>query len=76
MRSANVSASRAPRRVWLRRLSARARAHLFLTDRLAKVIDGAYDSVLSGYTIVDCRFHYEYAGGHVRGGKLLNRTCP
>ena len=39
---------------------------------LAKVLDGEYDSVLSGYTIVDCRFDYEYAGGHVRGGKLLN----
>lgn len=36
-------------------------------DTLVQMIDGAYRSVLDEVIIIDCRFDYEYLGGHIRG---------
>ncbi|XP_063416637.1 M-phase inducer phosphatase-like [Mytilus trossulus] len=33
---------------------------------LADVVNGEYDDVISDYKIIDCRYPYEFEGGHVR----------
>jgi len=34
---------------------------------LVEVLDGAYDSLYDNKVIIDCRFEYEYNGGHIAG---------
>lgn len=34
-----------------------------------------YSSQVSSFTIVDCRFEYEYEGGHIPGAINLNATA-
>jgi hypothetical protein len=34
---------------------------------LLELLQGAYDHVYSEKVIIDCRFEYEYAGGHIQG---------
>ncbi|XP_065211990.1 M-phase inducer phosphatase isoform X2 [Planococcus citri] len=34
---------------------------------LAKLINGEYDHTIRSYTIIDCRYPYEYEGGHIKG---------
>ncbi|GJJ11961.1 hypothetical protein Clacol_006199 [Clathrus columnatus] len=41
---------------------------------LKDLLSGAYQSRVASYTIVDCRFDYEYAGGHIPGAVNLNNT--
>jgi hypothetical protein len=36
---------------------------------LADVINGEYNDVINSYRIIDCRYPYEYEGGHVRGAE-------
>ena len=36
---------------------------------LADVINGGYNDVINSYRIIDCRYRYEYEGGHVRGAE-------
>ena len=36
-------------------------------DTLIKVLDGAYDHVYDEKAVIDCRFEYEYEGGHIEG---------
>ncbi|KAF8522085.1 hypothetical protein BU17DRAFT_75192 [Hysterangium stoloniferum] len=43
-------------------------------DTLKALLDGAYSSRVSNFTVVDCRFDYEYAGGHIPGAVNLNTT--
>ncbi|XP_071167163.1 M-phase inducer phosphatase-like [Mytilus edulis] len=33
---------------------------------LADVVNGDYDDVISDYKIIDCRYPYEFEGGHIR----------
>lgn len=33
-----------------------------------------YDSKLTSYHIIDCRFDYEYSGGHIPGALNINTT--
>ncbi|XP_076363993.1 uncharacterized protein LOC143253672 isoform X2 [Tachypleus tridentatus] len=40
-------------------------------DTLVKLLTGCYSDLISGYTIVDCRYPYEYEGGHVIGAKNI-----
>jgi len=37
-----------------------------LLNKVADVISGNYNDLISSYTIVDCRFPYEYNGGHIK----------
>ncbi|KAK5666700.1 m-phase inducer phosphatase [Batrachochytrium dendrobatidis] len=37
-------------------------------DTLAQVLDGKFDQIES-FHLVDCRYGYEYAGGHINGAK-------
>lgn len=36
-------------------------------DTLIQVLDGSYDQHYDNKVIVDCRFEYEYNGGHIEG---------
>ncbi len=38
---------------------------------LAQVIKGYYNDLIESYTIVDCRYPYEYNGGHIKGAKNI-----
>ena len=35
------------------------------------LLKGKYANVIGRYTIIDCRFPYEYNGGHIKGAKNI-----
>ncbi|KAF5324419.1 hypothetical protein D9611_004274 [Ephemerocybe angulata] len=39
---------------------------------LDALIDGKYDNGIHDYHIIDCRFDYEYNGGHIKGAVNIN----
>ncbi|GLG99545.1 Uncharacterized protein GBIM_05985 [Gryllus bimaculatus] len=39
------------------------------SDTLAKLLKGDYNETVDSYTIVDCRYPYEYNAGHIKGAK-------
>ncbi|SJL00226.1 uncharacterized protein ARMOST_03538 [Armillaria ostoyae] len=43
-------------------------------DTLDDLLDGIYDSQIQDFRIIDCRFDYEYQGGHVPGAINVNTT--
>lgn len=38
---------------------------------LAKVLNGSYNNVIESYRIIDCRYPYEFEGGHIRSAENL-----
>jgi M-phase inducer phosphatase len=40
-------------------------------DTLVRLIDGHYRNEVSSFLILDCRYPYEYDGGHIRGAENL-----
>jgi M-phase inducer tyrosine phosphatase len=42
---------------------------------LNNLLDGVFDSKLTSYHIIDCRFDYEYNGGHIPGALNINTTA-
>ncbi|WFD42527.1 protein-tyrosine-phosphatase [Malassezia psittaci] len=42
------------------------------SDTVSDLLHGKYDDRVSGFQIVDCRFEYEYEGGHIQGAKNLS----
>ncbi|XP_030060649.1 M-phase inducer phosphatase 3 isoform X2 [Microcaecilia unicolor] len=40
---------------------------------VASLLNGQYDQVVEKYYVVDCRFPYEYKGGHIKGALNLYR---
>ncbi|KAK3914382.1 M-phase inducer phosphatase [Frankliniella fusca] len=38
-------------------------------DTLASLMKGEFKDEIASYTIVDCRYPYEFEGGHIRGAK-------
>jgi len=42
--------------------------------QLKDLLAGAYSSHVSSFTVVDCRFEYEYEGGHIPGAVNLSTT--
>ncbi|CAG2203032.1 STG [Mytilus edulis] len=36
---------------------------------LSDVIDGSYKNVINSYRIIDCRYPYEFEGGHIEGAE-------
>lgn len=38
-------------------------------------MDGAFDDKLAAFYIIDCRFDYEYEGGHIPGALNMNTTA-
>lgn len=43
-------------------------------DTLDDLLAGLYNHQINSYTVIDCRFDYEYEGGHVPGAINLNTT--
>ncbi|XP_048459954.1 M-phase inducer phosphatase 1-B-like isoform X1 [Rhincodon typus] len=43
-------------------------------EMMAKVLHGEYDHLLEGFYIVDCRYPYEFKGGHIRGALNLHKA--
>jgi len=41
---------------------------------LNALLDGEFDSQIAEYRVVDCRFDYEYNGGHIPGAINVNTT--
>ncbi|KAF7967655.1 hypothetical protein HWV62_17320 [Athelia sp. TMB] len=39
-----------------------------------KLLDGSFDSQITEYHVIDCRFDYEYNGGHIPGAININTT--
>ncbi|KAG5650868.1 hypothetical protein H0H81_010711 [Sphagnurus paluster] len=44
-------------------------------NTLDDLLDGRYDSQINDFHVIDCRFDYEYAGGHVPGAVNINTTA-
>jgi M-phase inducer tyrosine phosphatase len=42
---------------------------------LDNLLDGVYDSRITNFHIIDCRFDYEYNGGHIPGAVNINTTA-
>ncbi|XP_063289890.1 M-phase inducer phosphatase 1-A-like [Pelobates fuscus] len=40
---------------------------------LAQLLRGSYKDIVQKYWVVDCRYPYEFAGGHIKGAKNLFR---
>ena len=40
--------------------------------QLDELLDGVYDSQIASFQVIDCRFDYEYNGGHVPGAININ----
>ncbi|XP_062908841.1 M-phase inducer phosphatase 1-B-like isoform X1 [Mobula hypostoma] len=43
-------------------------------ETMAKILHGEYDHLLEEVYIVDCRYPYEFAGGHIKGALNLHRA--
>ncbi|KAH8102861.1 hypothetical protein BXZ70DRAFT_889702 [Cristinia sonorae] len=41
---------------------------------MEQLLDGVYDSKIVSFQVIDCRFDYEYGGGHVPGAININTT--
>ncbi|KAL5007271.1 hypothetical protein ScPMuIL_016077 [Solemya velum] len=41
--------------------------HYVTPDTVVAVINGDYSDVISGFRVLDCRYPYEYKGGHIKG---------
>ncbi|XP_078087766.1 M-phase inducer phosphatase 1-B-like [Mustelus asterias] len=44
------------------------------SETMAKVLRGEYDHLLEGVYIVDCRYPYEFKGGHIQGALNLHKA--
>lgn len=42
--------------------------------QLNDLLDGVFKSQITSYQVIDCRFDYEYNGGHVPGAININTT--
>lgn len=42
--------------------------------QLDELLDGDYNSQIADFHIIDCRFDYEYNGGHIPGAVNINTT--
>ncbi|KAE8262536.1 hypothetical protein A4X03_0g2381 [Tilletia caries] len=40
-------------------------------ETMIQLLNGGFDDVVSGYTVIDCRYSYEYQGGHIPGAVNL-----
>lgn len=36
---------------------------------------GAYEDQIASYQVIDCRFDYEFSGGHIRGAVNMNTAA-
>ncbi|XP_060870858.1 M-phase inducer phosphatase 3-like [Metopolophium dirhodum] len=48
-------------------LGRHADLHSISPDTLAHLLEGTFNGCIDSYLIIDCRYPYEYEGGHIRG---------
>lgn len=36
-------------------------------DTMARLLHGDYEDTVASFKVIDCRYPYEYEGGHIRG---------
>ncbi len=41
---------------------------------MIELVDGKFNDKITSFIIIDCRYTYEYEGGHIPGAK--NLPCP
>ncbi len=46
---------------------------MLLWEQLCQLLDGEFADRVHDYAIIDCRFPYEYEGGHIRGAINVSR---
>lgn len=46
--------------------------HRINSDTLCDIMDGKHSDVYSQHMLIDCRFEYEYEGGHINGAVNIN----
>jgi rhodanese-related sulfurtransferase len=44
------------------------------SDTMCRLLNEEYENEIEDYTIIDCRYPYEYEGGHIEGGINLYET--
>ncbi|CAA7265410.1 unnamed protein product [Cyclocybe aegerita] len=44
------------------------------SETLDNLLDGHYNDDITDFHVIDCRFDYEYAGGHIPGAVNINNT--
>jgi M-phase inducer tyrosine phosphatase len=44
----------------------------YLLPQLDTLLNGAYDSQITKYIVIDCCFNYKYVGGHIQGAINMN----
>lgn len=42
------------------------------SHQLAALLDGHYNHLLDEFHVIDCRFPYEFEGGHIAGARNIN----
>lgn len=40
-------------------------------ETMANLLNGEFDDKIASFKIIDCRYPYEYEGGHIKGAKNL-----
>ncbi|KAI5122982.1 hypothetical protein M0805_006860 [Coniferiporia weirii] len=45
------------------------------TKTLNALLAGKFDNKVASYQVIDCRFDYEYQGGHIKGAVNINTTA-
>lgn len=40
-------------------------------ETMRKLMDGSYDDKVASYKVIDCRYPYEFEGGHIKGAMNL-----
>lgn len=43
--------------------------------QLNSLLDGHFDDRIRDFHVIDCRFDYEYNGGHIKGAVNINTTA-
>lgn len=44
----------------------------FVFYQVRRLLRGEFDNAVSAYKIVDCRYPYEFEGGHIRGATNIH----
>lgn len=45
--------------------------HTITTQTLSDLLQGVYKDTVQSFRIIDCRYPYEYAGGHIKGAENI-----
>lgn len=45
--------------------------HTITPKTLSDLLQGAYNDVIKSFRVIDCRYPYEYAGGHIKGAENI-----